>query len=332
MSSGDWELRLRRWLSRHPRFKFMASAIRRRALPAWRRGSAADHWDGRVSDVETGASGGWLDSEFIEREYIRPQISGNRQVNYLKHFFDRHVTEPPATRLLSLGCGGGNLERPLIRLNMARHIDAIDGSPASIELAREMARREGMHERIQYSVQDINRIDLPRDTYDVVMAKMALHHFEGLEHIFEQVRDSLRPQGLLMFNEFVGPTRFQWTDLQLELMNDLLEALPEEIREKTPVARIQRPLLKDMIAQDPSESIRSAEIMPLIEKTFGIVELKPYGGTLLHIVLSHVLPLLDLETEGHRTALRLMMRYEGALIRHGVLPSDFVYCVARNRG
>ena len=132
-----------------------------------------------------------------------------------------------------------------------------------------------------------------------------------------------------MFNEFVGPSRFQWSDLQLELMNRLLEVLPERHRRAAPFERVVRPELEEMKVRDPSESVRSAEILPLLEDHFEIVEHKPYGGTLLHILLSHLMPAFDLEDERELSILRLMFLYERTLIRHGVLPSDFVCVVAR---
>lgn len=326
-----FEIHLKRLLSRYPLLKRCASAVRRRVLPAWRRGRAAQHWDGRVEQVESAAPQGWLDLEMVEREHIRPLVSGDPEVSYLEHFLECHLPHRPVGRLLSLGCGGGNLERDLLRLGAAQKIDGFDESPASIDLARRFAAQEGMAEQLHYDVADLNRLELEPKTYDVVIAKMALHHFEALEHVYAQLRRCLRPGGLLMFNEFVGPSRFQWTDLQLEHMNHLLRSLPAEIRKRAPVVVIRRPLVADMIAQDPSESVRSAEIMPLLEGDFEIVERRDYGGTLLHILLAHVLPLLEFGKEEHLACLREMMRYERELLAEGVLPSDFAYVVARPR-
>ena len=290
---------------------------------------ASRHWDEHVGEVESGQPRGWLDWQFIEEEYIRPQISGDSGTSYLPYLFHRHVDALPAARVLSLGCGGGNLERAMIDLGLAEQIDAFDVSPESIRLAKELAASAGMAERIGYAVADLDRIEVAPATYDVVIAKHALHHLENLEHIYDQVRLSLRPGGLLMFNEFVGPSRFQWSDLQLELMNELLEALPKRQRKAAPFLRVVRPELEDMKTLDPSEAIRSAEVLPLLEERFEIVEYKPYGGTLLHILLSHVMAGFDLEDEHQRGILRLMFLHERTLIRHGVLPSDFACVVAR---
>ena len=320
---------VKRLLSRYPPLKRVASALRRKVLPHWRRGLASRHWDDRVEQVEGTAPQGWLDSEIVEREHIRPQISGDPEVSYLEYFLRRHLPHRPVDRLASLGCGGGNLERDLLRLEAAHRIDGFDESPASIGLAQELASTEGLDGSLHYQVADLNRLELEAGAYDGVVVKMALHHFEALEHVYGQIRRALRPGGLLMFNEFVGPSRFQWTDLQLQHMNQLLSSLPKGLARRVPVVVIRRPLVADMIAQDPSESIRSAEILPRLEKDFEIVERKDYGGTLLHILLDHVLPILDLDDPEHLAILQRFMARERELLADGTLPSDFTFVVAR---
>lgn len=323
--------RAKRRLAPHPRLFRAARRLWRGARKLRPGGSAEAHWDHWVSEVESGSYKGWLDYQFIEDEYIRPQISGDKSVYYLQHFFDHHVAALPADRGLSLGCGGGNLERGLVQMNAARTIDAHDASPGSIELARKLAVEAGMGERIRYQVTDVDRIELPPSTYDWVLCKMSLHHFEALEHVYEQIARALKPGACLMFNEFVGPTRHQWTDLQLELMNQMLETVPQPLRARIPIHRFERLSVEEMIAIDPSESVRSAEILPLLEQHFEIVELKPYGGTLLQIFLQQVMHLLDLEDPWHVALLRSWFLYERTLVERGVLPSDFAYVVARPR-
>lgn len=324
---NELEIRLRRLLSRFPRLKRIASALRRRLL--WRRSDAAAHWDAQVGEVESSTPSGWLDVELVEIEHIRPQVSGDPAVSYLEHFLKTHLVTAPVDRILSLGCGGGNLERALLDLGAARRIDGVDASPSSIELARRLAEQSGRSDALHYRVEDIDRIELRTRTFDAVVAKMSLHHFEALEHVFDQVAQSLKPGGVFMFNEFVGPTRFQWTDAQLDHMNQLLKGLPPRIRKRTAMATIRRPLVADVVAQDPSESIRSADLMPAVRERFEILEEKPYGGTLLHILLEQVLPLLDLDDEGDCDLVRDLARRERELMMNGTLPSDFTYVVAR---
>jgi len=291
------------------------------------------HWDRNVARVESRALKGWLDWEFIEVEHIRPQVSGDRGVYYLQYFFSRHLPTMPVGRALSLGCGGGNLERALIHLKAAEHIDAYDVSPESIRLAKELADREGVGSRISYKCEDINKIALERGVYDFAIAKMSLHHFEGLEHVYDQLRGALKPGGVFVFNEFVGPSRFQWTDLQLEHANRLLDLLPEKNRWSdclcARLEKITRPTIEEMIGMDPTEAVRSADIVSALGGYFEILEKKDYGGTILHLLLNHVMASFDLNEESQIALLRFIFLYETTLIEQGVLQSDFSYVVAK---
>lgn len=321
-----------RWVKKrlrhHPRLFRWARDARRRWKVVRSAALPRNYWDQSVAEVETGGPRGWLDSELVEVEYIRPQISGDKRVDYLQHFVGRHLPDRPVSRGLSLGCGGGNLERALVALDAAQHMDAYDASPESIRLAEQLAAEAGMAQRLHYGVRDIDRIELPAETYDFVVVKMALHHFEHLEHVYRQIQRSLRPGGVFMFNEFVGPTRFQWTDRQLQQVNELLQGLPDAHRT---VPFIDRPTIAQMLAEDPTESVRSAEILPLLEDYFDVVERKPYGGTLLNLLLTETLGTFEVENEIHRDLLYRLFEIERTRIAQGELPSDFIYVVAKGR-
>ncbi|MEP7290142.1 MAG: class I SAM-dependent methyltransferase [Chloroflexota bacterium] len=296
----------------------------------------SEHWDKHVERVEAHTLKGWLDWEYLEREYFRPQISGDPDVYYLHHFINQHLPNSPVPRALSLGCGGGNLERALIQLGAAQMIDAYDVSKESIRLAKQMAEEVGLQDRIHYEVRNINKIELPPKTYDFVIIKMALHHFEQLEHVYAQIAQSLTDDGVLVFNEFIGASRFQWTDQQLGLMNELIRVLPDKHRwsvwAQQELGGIERPTLAHMIAMDTSEAVRSAEIMPRLKDHFEIVEYKPYGGTLMHMLLTHIMGTFDLENPEEEALLKLLLLHEKTLIQHGVIGSDFAYVVAQPIG
>ena len=325
----------RKWLANTAVHRVVTSAkknVQSKALASHGSSLVTSHWDDNVAQVENRQLKGWMDWEFVEFEHIRPQVSGDKDVYYLQHFFREHLPSMPVARALSLGCCGGNLERALIDLGAAERVDAIDASPESIRVAIELANQHGMGHRINYRLEDIDHLRLTRNAYDFVIAKMSLHHFANLEHVFAEVRQALKPGAVFVFNEFVGPTRFQWTELQLTLINRLLQILPERHRRSAsgdPLAEIARPTLEEMIAMDPTEAVRSADIIPVLEKDFEILERKDYGGTLLHPLLNHVMPTFDVNDERQLSLLRMIALFEQTLVEQKVLASDFTYVVAR---
>ena len=115
-------------------------------------------------------------------------------------------------------------------------------------------------------VADLNTIELPESSYDVVFGISSIHHVAQLEHLFREVLLSLKPGGYFVLDEFIGPSQFQWPDEQVAIINEQLEKLPEEFKYAISnsvmvKACVARPSLEHMNTYDPSEAIRSGEIM-----------------------------------------------------------------------
>jgi hypothetical protein len=43
-----------------------------------------------------------------------------------------------------------------------------------------------------------------------------------------------------------------------------------------------------MLRSDPSAAVESAAILPLLHQYFDVIEIKPYGGALLHVLFSGI--------------------------------------------
>lgn len=237
----------------------------------------------------------------------------------------------PIPRALSLGCGFGALERDLVARGLVGHIEAFDLAEGAIAEARRLAAEAGLAHRITYRVADLEHADFPRGSVDIVLAHSSVHHVERLEALFAAVIRALRPGGILHLHEFVGPTRFQWTDAQLRLGNALLDALPPRLRrlpDGTPKPRLVRPTIADMIAADPSEAIRSAEILPLLRARFRVIEERPLGGALLHNVLGDIAQNFRPESTQDSAILARMFAAEDAAMANGTIGTDFATATA----
>jgi SAM-dependent methyltransferase len=236
---------------------------------------------------------------------------------------------------LSLGCGYGATERAALMVGLCERFDAYDLSPEAVSVAEEEARKAGFADRIDYRVADLNTIELPADAFDFAIAAQSLHHVEALEHVLDQVAASLTDDAIFIVQEYVGPSRFQSGEDVVELWNRVLAALPEELRVEPAtgaVRRTFRPPTPEAVAHvDPSEAIRSAEIVPLVEERFEIVYRADFGGTLLHLPLADILANFDPDDPKDAALVNLMCLYEQTLIERGVLESDFTYIAAKKR-
>lgn len=298
-------------------------------------GAVSELWSQRAVDLVSEVKpSSWTDLPQVNRLYIHPLLSRTPDVGWLE-LISRRYFSVPVTKALSLGCGGGGLERHGLILNMAEHFDAFDISDGALRLARELATEHKLSKRVNYQVADLNALVLPENYYDAVFASQSVHHIEALEHYLDQVVKTLKPGQLFIVNEFVGPSQFQWTDVQVERSQYLLDKLPEKyrlrIRSKGIKTVIDRPSLETMTAADPTEAIRSQDILPEMEKRFDIVEKIDFGGTLLHLVLDDIAGNFS-DSPEDIAYLQMLFDEEQRLLKNGEISSDFTLIVARNRG
>jgi SAM-dependent methyltransferase len=224
-------------------------------------------------------------------------------------------------RVLVLGCGEGWLERALAQWSFVASIDAVDFAEEAVSRARDAAR--GI-DKIRYGVADLNRGTLPRDAYDVVVAHSVLHHVENLEHAYAQIEQSMRADATLIVNEYAGPARFQYSDEVQAIMNALLRCLGRAPR--------ARPSVEEMIANDPTEAVRSNEVLAFTERHFEVLERKHLGGTILQHLLYEIAEEYRFEVPRERAIVEILCTIEAMLIDTGRVPCDYVMLAARKRG
>jgi SAM-dependent methyltransferase len=237
---------------------------------------------------------------------------------------------------LSLGCGAGHLDRIFKQQRFTfRSFTGIDISGEAVDRARVLAEEMALAPSIRYTAADLNQIDLPARSFDFIYFFQSLHHIEALEQVLDRCAAALRPNGLLLVNEFTGPSRFQWTDLQLEMANALTALLPEDLRRDLQnggiKSRVERPTVGHMVRHDPSEAVRSAEIEPQLKARFDIAGEWNWGGTLNHLVFQNIAANFDSANPYHLSLIEFLIHHENVVIQRGILPSDFKVFVARQR-
>ncbi|MES3007321.1 MAG: class I SAM-dependent methyltransferase [Pseudomonadota bacterium] len=296
--------------------------------------ATSNFWGRRAAELEAvSRPTAWTDSLLVNSMYIHPLISGQPDKNWLE-YIGTQFFKTPVTLALSLGCGGGGLERHAIALKIAETFHAYDVSTGAIEIARNSAAGHAAGHRIDYRVADLNTLILPEDLYNCVFASQSVHHIANLEHYFEQVAKSLKPGGLFIINEFVGANQFQWSDLQVQYAQSMLESIPERLRQSIrghgQKNVILRPTIEEMNNSDPTEAIRSADIIPELEKHFEIIDRKDFGGTFLQLVLEDIVGNFS-NRKSDRKILQALFDAEQALLKTEALSSDFTLIVARHR-
>jgi SAM-dependent methyltransferase len=124
---------------------------------------------------------------------------------------------------LSLGRGFGVNERVLRRCDYYQPNHGVNVAEGGIEGARKAAEEEGLGD-LTYEVADLNTANLPTETYDAFYLHAALHHVFQHEHLLDQIKQTLKPGGLFVVYEYIGPSQIQFPRRDLELSDVFLNA------------------------------------------------------------------------------------------------------------
>ena len=297
-----------------------------------------------MSEATKKAAEWWSDpqSEAPETQWVRVpgvvqnmnrRTTGDMAIDWINHSATLLSRFAKPIKALSIGCGFGIIERVLRRHDFCQLIHGVDVAENAIESARKTAKAEGLH-GLTYEVADLNTVQFPAETYDIVYAHAALHHVFQLEHILDQIKHTLKPGGLLVAYEYIGPSQMQFPRRDLELADIFLKLIPERYRKLQRRKGIKeeafRFSLDVMNRSDPSEGIRASEIVPLIASRFEIKHFRYVGGTLLLLVFNEIAGNFNEEDPEIMPAIDALIALDNFLIDNGVLQSYHMYGFSEN--
>ncbi|WP_405813762.1 class I SAM-dependent methyltransferase [Streptomyces sp. NBC_01390] len=284
------------------------------------------HW----SRVDPSLTEWWAIPAVVKRWNLL--MTGDPDTSFPEYVAAKHFAPRTDLRGLSLGCGTGGNELLWAKTGAFSLLAGVDVAPERIDFATRAAAEHGLADVLRFRVTDVNRMTADGERFDVLLGLQSLHHFDDLDAGLPRLAGLIEPDGMFVVDEFVGPTRFQWTDEQLDAANVLLAQLPEERRRQADgriKRRVVRPSRLSMVLDDPSEAVDAAALLPGLRREFDVVEERPYGGTVLHIAFSGIAHnFLDQEPE----TLALLERCFA--LEDAVLPGvghDFVAMVCRPR-
>jgi len=98
----------------------------------------------------------------------------------------------PAHRALDLGCGNGMMSEYLSDVT-GSHITGLDYIASAIARAQE--RTAAKSERLAFSVTDINHLELPPQSFDIVLSIDSIYFSENYTTTIGALKAALRPRG-----------------------------------------------------------------------------------------------------------------------------------------
>lgn len=253
--------------------------------------------------------------------------AGRHQSSLIRVAMDRGLK---FERGLTIGCGTGRLERALLKRGICQSFHGVDISEQAIADARRIAAKENLS--VSYEVGDLNFIQLPPKSFDLVVAQTSLHHVLFLEHVAAESYKTLKNGGYLWIHDFIGETQGQYDRRRLAIINELLSVLPEKFR----LNRINGQKVTKIVVPTPGrlgspfEKIRSEEIIPIFEQWFTI-EWRREFGAFLHLVAPPGTRAAYVENGDTKALFEVLILLDSLCIEEGVVkPTGGQYLMRAN--
>ena len=155
-------------------------------------------------------------------------VSGSAEIDHVEYISQRYLKGKKNLTAFSPGCGGGGNEIRWAETGLFERIDACDLSEPRIAGAKSSVEQKDLAGIVHFKVGDMRTVS-GSALYDLVITEGSLHHFYPMHAALERIKTLLKPGGMLIVNDFVGPSRFQWTPRQLQAANAILDLDPPSL-------------------------------------------------------------------------------------------------------
>jgi SAM-dependent methyltransferase len=266
---------------------------------------AADRWD-RKQSATSHLPTRWWQSNTINR-HINDKLHGSPIPGLsagFRRFLERAADGRRFQRAISVGCGSGQKERALLQMRLVEHFDLFEISGVRIGRGKDLYAQAGLSDRARFIHGDAFELTEP-NSYDLVHWDGSLHHMLDVLAAMEWSRTVLKDDGWIAVNEFIGPTRFQWSDRELTWARRVREMLPPEFltncrSEIAPLLPIRRPTIEQMITMDPSEAADSSRIVEAAATLFPAGAWTMTGGAVYALALNDIIGNFERLPNGER--------------------------------
>lgn len=304
--------------------------------------TATDVWDERYAEgklvcTQPTVKGDPIDytqHPLLYQHSVSAPLTGNPDKWVMDDIAETYLTPPPK-RMLALGSGMAFIEEIFAKKGYAEHITAFEASKVAVEAGRRRLHDAGLLELVDLRCGDVLTAGLADGSFDVVFVQAAIHHFFEIEAMFRLMHRVLRPGGLLIYDEYIGPDHHIYDEHVMSIINEINACLSPQLRWDT-LSKSQRdslpqPSLEWMLNHDPSEGVHASDILPLTYQYFDVVRRRDYGGTIMRPFWVGILPNFDFADPKDATIGRLIVLIEQLLTRHSIIPHYHTTMVARRR-
>jgi ubiquinone/menaquinone biosynthesis C-methylase UbiE len=261
------------------------------------------------------------------RERWNSMVTGDKSKEFVDFTVNTFLKDKQNLKMLSLGSGNCASELKFASYNNFDEIVCSDISEILLRHAEKVAENEQL-ENIKFQVHDANTFSFPKSYYDIVYFRASLHHFKNIDELIGKlVKETLKHDGLLIIDEYVGPNRVQFPNHQIKAINKAIQLIPRKYRKRFKLNfhknKVSGSGIIRMKIADPSECIESEKILPAIHQHYKTIYEANYGGNILMTAIKDIAHhFITLNSEKEQVLNQLFEFEDLYLEKH---TSDFVF-------
>lgn len=240
-------------------------------------------------------------------------------------------------KVLSLGSGACGVELLSLAPRLKEQgctieLTSVDINESILQSAKREAEKRGVN--FLGIAQDINRLKLRANTYDVVMVFAALHHFEKIEHVCKEVNKSLKPKGFFVTVDIPSRNGYLLWDETKAVIDRLWKVIPARYKWDHTVSKI--PLYMSTFPNvdysiNSFECSNSEAIIPSLRKYMKEIVYVPALAMTRRFFDTKFGPNYDLRRAWDRAFFELVTTIDENLVRAGTLRPETFFGVYKKR-
>ena len=166
---------------------------------------------------------------FLWQHSIAARLTGDLNGNPMTVIGEKFL-KPAADRILAIGSGMAFTEEAIVKAGYFKHVIAFELSEAAVDAANARLKQIGLSDAIEMRAGNVLEANLADASFDVVFVQAAIHHFFNIEEMFKFMHRVLKPGGLLIFDEYIGPDMHQYDPVVIAISNEVNNCLAERYR------------------------------------------------------------------------------------------------------
>lgn len=272
----------------------------------------------------------------VERHFSQ-KIKKATGVAGLPEYIARYAKGKKQLKVLSLGSGACGVELALISPLLKKQGTTMTLTSVDInQQILDQAKAEADKRKVKFVgvVQDINKLKLQENTYDVIMAFAALHHFENLDLITKQINRGLKSRGIFVTVDIPTRNGYLMWDETRKVVNQIWEILPTQFKfDHTAHAKITyMEAFPDVnYARNSFECANSEAIIPALTNNMTEVVFVPAMTMARRFFDTKFGPNFDLRRPLDKSIFDFIMQLdEYYLVQQTLKPETFFGCYRKN--